>query len=109
MGARQQRRDQGRRLRAARISLGITEQEALPAVCRFDQGAKQKSIWHAKNLPLHDGVSLSRLIDGEGILNGKQVGRKATDKAAIPPAIGPNLWRHEPRLIAIFGSGERGR
>ena len=108
MGARQQWRGQGRRLRAARISLEITKQQ-VPAVCRFDQDAQQKSIWQAKNLPLPDDLSLGRLLDGEGILNGKQVGRKAPGKAAIPPAIGPNLWRHASRLIAIFGSAEWGR
>ena len=88
MAARQRWRDQGHRLRVVRIVLDITEQEAAD-VCgvtlrtyrRYEQGAKQKSIRPVRNFARHFGVSLSWLVDGEGILNSERVGRKATGRS----------------------------
>jgi transcriptional regulator with XRE-family HTH domain len=116
MATRRQWRDQGHRLRVARIVLDVTEQEAAD-VCGvtlrtyrgYERGSKQKSIRPLKNFARHYGVSLGWLFDGEGILNSEHVGRKATGKVAILPVIGPNFRRREPRPIAMLGPGRSDR
>jgi transcriptional regulator with XRE-family HTH domain len=103
MGARQRWRDQGHRLRVARIVLDVTEQEAAE-VCgvtlrtyrRYERGARRKNIRPVRNFARHYGVSIGWVLDGEGVLNGAHVGPKATGKVAILPVIGPNFRRCEP-------------
>ena len=116
MGARQQWRDQGHRLRVVRIVLDVAEQEAAD-VCgvtlrtyrHYEQGAKRRSIRPIRNFARHYGVSIGWLLDGEGVLNSARVGRKATGKVAILPVIGPNFRRCEPQPIEILGPRRRDR
>jgi transcriptional regulator with XRE-family HTH domain len=96
----------GRRLRVARLALGVTEKEAASAATvtlrtwrKWESGAVPRgNIFKLVSFADKYDVSLDWLITGDGAGVGNHLARSARGKIAILPAAG--LWRRRAHEIA---------
>jgi transcriptional regulator with XRE-family HTH domain len=99
----------GHRLRVARLTLGLTEQDVARAVCvtlrtyhKYEAGQKQRSIRVLVAFGQKYDVSLDWLILGEGACIGAHLARRSNSTIAILPVSQPRWRKHrDDGIVAV--------